>query len=226
MLLSERRPRVTSDSGRLAVRLVTRPISEREVFSTLMASHPTVFVLANDRGFSAKAWLEMRPQDFSIPDWDEPVRWLQLSVPALGSVFTNFIPNGDIVAPQIADKLPLPEVFPAEPSSVPLVSTFHLRGPVASRALKADLPIPVWQTNDVLRSSEVEINVDGGGNVILARLRSRSGLTTADDKAIELTRQLTFKPVNHGAESTNLVAGVVRFDWVTVAAPNVPNEFE
>jgi hypothetical protein len=55
---------------------------------------------------------------------------------------------------------------------------------------------------------------------------NRSGLTAADDEALAVSRQLLFKPVNEGYGSTNLVAGLVRFNWITVAAPNAPNEFE
>ena len=225
--LSERMLPAKPAATRTAVRLLTKPFSEKETFSSLLVSDPTVFVMASPRGFSGEAWLNMPAQDYSIPDWDEPLRLLEVNVNELGNVFTNFLRGTSDGNAQIADKIALPIITLEETTNRLATSHFIIEGNLANRPLRNRPDLPVWPHTDILRSSVVEVSVNGTGEVVLARLLSRSGLPSADLRAVAIAREISFKPVNQGADATNLVDGKIVFQWETVLAPPTPvSEYE
>lgn len=214
-------------TGKTSFRLLTKPVSHAEIFSSLLANDPTVFVLPSTHGFSGNTWLKMPVQDYAIADWDEPARWLELNYDQLGNVFTNFLRGAEVVPLQIAEKIPvrfhLDEEVPRNPTS----SRFVIEGGLNQRAIVSSPNLPVWPHTDILRNSVVQISINGAGEVILARLFSRSGLSVADQKAVALARELIFKPVDTGDGATNFTVGKVVFQWETVPAPtNAVSEFE
>jgi hypothetical protein len=169
----------------------------------------------------------MPVQDYAIADWDEPARWLELNYDQLGKVFTNFLRGAEVAPLQIAQKIParfhVDEEVPRNPTS----SRFVIEGGLNQRAVVSSPNLPVWPHTDILRNSAVQISVNGAGDVILARLFSRSGSPAADQKAVALARELTFKPVNIGDGATNFTVGKVIVQWETVPAPtNAVSEFE
>lgn len=226
-IVSEKRSAPKPVHRRTQVRLLTKPMTQTQRFSGLLATDPTAFVLAHPRGFSGGAWLENPAEKYVVPDWDEPPRWLELNVPALGTVFTNFLRGVGENGSHITDKI-APEMFSlVEPARSPAASRFFLEGELVDRPLLSTISPPVWPSADVLRNSTVQLLVDGAGNVVSARLLSRSGSMAADQRAVSLARELNFRPLNSGAGSTNLMSGKITFQWETVPAPaNAASEFE
>ncbi len=210
-----------------AVLMLTKRFSENETFSNLLIPNPTVFVTANARGFSGEAWLNMPPQDYSIPDWDEPSRLLEINADRLGEVFTNFLRGTPETEVQIADKISTDLISFEEGTNRLAVSRFMFEGDIAKRPLLSIPELPIWPYTDVLRSTVVQLSVNGSGEVVFARLLSRCGLSTADQRAITIARELQFKPVNGSNAARNLMEGKIIFQWETVAAPtNTVSEFE
>jgi hypothetical protein len=223
-LVSQKNTPVKARSPHARVRLLTKPFSDQETITQIIAGDPTVFVLANNRGFSGAAWLQMPVQDYATPDWDEPTRWLNLNVAELGGVFTNFLNGVGDHAVQIAEKLS-PAIKDSE--EAPRISTssrFAIEGDLSSRLISSPI-LPVWPSADILHSSTVQVCLNGSGEVVLARLLTRSGLPVADQKAVTLAREFAFKPVNTGEGATNLVSGTIVFQWETVPVA-IQSEFE
>ncbi|MDB6024677.1 MAG: hypothetical protein JWM68_900 [Verrucomicrobiales bacterium] len=226
-LISHKGSSKNVEKTKTTFRLLTKPLSEVEAFSSLFATDPTVFVLASSRGFSGGTWLKMPAQDYAIADWDEPARWLELNREQLGSVFTNFLRGTEVSSLQIAEKLPARFAAAEESPRNPTASRFLIEGALNKRPLLSSLNPPVWPHTDILRNSIVQISVSGAGDVVLARLLSRSGFSAADQKAVAIARELRFKPVNNGDGASNLTIGKVIFQWETVPAPtNAVSEFE
>lgn len=226
-IVSEKHSAPKALQRRTQVRLLTKPMTQTQRFSRLLATDPTAFVLAHPRGFSGGAWLDNPAEKYVVPDWDEPPRWLELNVPALGTVFTNFLRGVGENGLHIADKI-APEMFVlVEPPRSPAASRFFIEGDLADRPLLSILAPPVWPSTEILRNSTVQLLVDGAGNVVSARLLSRSGLMAADQRAVSLARDLNFRPLNAGPGSTNLMSGKITFQWETVPAPaDAVSEFE
>jgi hypothetical protein len=86
--------------------------------------------------------------------------------------------------------------------------------------------LPAWTNADVLAPSRVQVLVDARGNPISAVLLSSSGLKAADQRAVEIARDLTFGAdqealTNHPHDAdAGLATGWVIFSWRTLAPPN------
>jgi hypothetical protein len=188
---------------------------------------PTVFTLPGRHGFSGAAWLLTPKFQFTAADWDEPFRPLPLPAEKLGASFRELLVDLRAAPPPVAEKIP-PQIsaleLPAETAPLPAASTLRVEGAVAGRAPAAPADLPAWPIADVLRASEVRVLVDAAGRVVSAVLLAASGLSDADQKALELSRTTRFAPVNGGPENPAPSAATVNsgrmiFHWRTIAPP-------
>jgi hypothetical protein len=218
-----------------------RNISERAPVQLAANTHsellalldPTLFARANPKGFSGPAWMALPAVDFESDNTNNAARWLALAPEQLGSHFRAFVQTNRLsvfsAAPQAAPALP----SPVKTAGLPLAanSTVRVEGALAARTV-IYLPPPSAQTNtEILRPSEVELQVDARGNPISAALVKSSGLKLADQLAVALARDSRFAPDRDALKqavenpAAGLTSGRMIFHWHTVpaATPNGPN---
>lgn len=199
---------------------ITSQVGESEIFQRVFASDPTLFVLPNRHGFSGAAWLASKPIDYQPPHWDEPAQWLAPDVRLLGRTFLEFVQTNRSAPVQIAAE---PIDFKSEEPSSPLMaarpSALRIEGDLARRKQTGLPKLPVWRHTEPVSDSVVQVAVDGAGEVVSLRLLSPrttdpGALPAANQKALEIARELRFTPVNSAA-ATNLTWGKLIFEWET-----------
>ncbi len=227
LLISERLSDAPPQNKKTRFRLLTTVIDDHQIFSELLATDPSVFVMANRHGFSGGAWLRMPSHNYEPSDWADSDRWLDVDVEQLGTVFTNLLRSTDGGSFKIAEKIP-PAFLIEEPiQRAPTASRFTLGRTLMRRRLIEPPALPSFALNDVLKESVVQVGVDGRGNVVSARLLAKCGWAPADQAALSISRNLSFKPMNSGDEAKRLVWGNISYQWETTPAPtNVVSEFE
>jgi len=201
--------------------LVTRPLDPMEFSKTFLASDPTLFAIPNAHGFSGGAWLKTTERDYDVSEHTESPFWLALDTKQLGNSAEQFVRTNARPTIAIAEN-PVSKIF----SSLPFVdlrenartnSQLRIEGEIAARKL-IDLPkLQSWATNEILSNTIAQIAANQRGEVVVARLLSRSGLAEADGAALDLARQLRFAPI----EKSELTWGKVVFDWFTVPLPAI-----
>jgi TonB family protein len=195
---------------------------------------PTLFVLANRRGFSGKAWLQVPPLEYDLPKWsDDEVRPLGLPVAQLGSEAGEFLRTNMTAAFELATK-PQPDFYsPPPPDELGNSnSALTIEGELAGRPLLSQFKLDSWATNEILTVSEVSAAVDAHGNVFSAVLLTSSGSKGADDSALRLAASARFRPLPPSVPGgltpppSRLQWGKFVFHWHTVpstnAAPALP----
>lgn len=198
---------------------------------------PTLFVLANRRGFSGAAWLQIPPQTNDLPKWsDEQVRPFSLPAGQLGAEAGEFLrtnmPAAFVLAPKsepVFDTLPLAN--PVENAH----STLSIEGDLASRPLRSQLKLDSWPDNEIITNSEVSVAVDAQGNVFSAVLVAPCGskidtnAQNADARALLLAGSARFQPLPPAVParlspaSPRLQWGKLVFHWHTVPVTNTPS---
>lgn len=189
-------------------------------------SDPTLFALANESGFSGRAWLRQPRPEHSLNDWQEAPRWLQMPLNRFTDEFrelarTNPVQSAAAVEQPPARIVALELAAPSAPGASSLMPDPTL----ARRGLNAMPSLPGWTSAEVLANSVVQVVVNAQGEVMSARLVSGSGMKPADQHALELASALRFKPLGGelGKSSSNagLSVGNLTFRWQTLA-PAVP----
>ncbi len=187
---------------------------------SLLTKNPALFILASEEGFSGEAWLEINPPNYDLPEATEAPHWLRLDVERLGETFTRFTRNGGPTVFQVADKLP------PSPSGLKLFaasdpgktqSLFRVEGDLKKRTLLSAPQLISWPHLELLSDSVVQTAVSESGEIISARLLERSGLAAADQKAIEIVRNLSFAPIPVETNpAPKLTWGKIIFQWFTI----------
>jgi TonB family protein len=202
-------------------RLLGTPLTPGQLTRTFFATDPTVFLLPNLHGFSARGWLRRQAREFEPPPETEPPAWLTLDTARLGAASppparaASALPFG-----LAAQRQPELDPWPASlaPELVTNRSRFEIQGELAGRLLNAPASLPAWPASQLLGRSTVQIAVDAAGQVITARLLApRSGSADADNAALAQARQLRFRPVSPPTP----VWGKAVFDWQTAEPANV-----
>jgi hypothetical protein len=183
---------------------------------------PTLFVLPNAHDFVSAVW--QRPPDITLPsfDWTGPTNLLPLPVDKLGNALSEYMRTNPVAGLPLNLK-PEPKFsesdLAVEPA-LPQNSTLRITGPLAARRLLQTNPVPSLAINDVIAPTRVQVLVASSGDVISAvvlpsddPLEADSQLTggaAADQRALELARQLRFAP------APELMLGRLIFTWHTV----------
>ena len=225
-LLSARAPitfRPAADATTFSLALDS--ISNDRLNDPLWVGDPTLFALANPRGFSGRVWLTVPSLEHPLAAWTEPPSWLPATSTQLGGVFVRFVATNATAPFRLADKpaLQLTELaIVPEPS--PQQSTLRVEGALKARTLATQLPLPVWSHGDILRASVVQILVKPDGEIFSATLLSGSGLKAADDGALKLASTVRFQPLKPASTAAlaAFTTGTLIFNWHTVAPAAPP----
>jgi TonB family protein len=196
--------------------LISTPLAEADVGRFLFASDPTVFVSANFHGFSGAAWMERPAQKYDLADANETPIWLGFNPENLGQTASMLDdPSAPAPLPQVEESLPQADPLPLFLSAptVKTQSVFKLEGELASRPLRLSLPLPSWTRNELVTNSVVQISANAVGEIVSARLLTRSGYPTADNEALAIARTARFQPDPDGKPSS---WGKMIFQWSTL----------
>lgn len=183
---------------------------------------PMIFAGAHTAGFSAAAWLGRARLDFNLSNSVPPPTFLDFERHSTIEIASSNPP------PQIT---PLPLLNFSLSNDTPRQSRLVLEGPLSSRPLAANPPIPIQFGTDVLSNSVVQVSVQADGFTVLSRLVSGSGSRAADLTALEIANKLRFapQPLQSVAPSSEgapepLQWGRLVFQWFTTepASTNVP----
>jgi hypothetical protein len=231
-LLGERHSMAAlGQNEKLDFQFVTTEMSGKEIFDSMLAGDPTLFVLPGLKDFSGEAWLKNKSADYAPPIWDEPPNLLPLDVESLGKAFVAHVRSNQSAGIQIAE-----QVFPKSertgpPIRIEKLSSFRLEGDLVKRELTVHPKIPAMSHTEPVAETVVQIAVNGAGEVVATRLLSpRNGepgsLPLATEKALEISRSLRFRPVSRGTPALDW--GKISFRWQTlpVLKTNVVNNFE
>lgn len=178
---------------------------------------PTLFARPNKHDVVTAFWRREPPVSQPNFDWQAPSGYLQPKAENFGAVFRNYMQHK--AAPGFALNLkPEPRVRSPEVefSAVPLDSLMQISGDLARRPLLTSAVPPSIPYNDVLDHSVIHAVVDTAGNVATAVVMSSSGYNDADQRALQITRNLSFAP------APNLTVGEITFIWRTVPTNAVP----
>lgn len=211
-----------------------RPVNERPPVQLaanldrglLAVTDPTLFARANPNGFSGPAWMAIPVVDYSSDNTNNAQRWLALAPEQLGSHFREFVQTHALSV--------FTPTQPAQPALTPPTeavglelaagSSVRVEGALAGRTI-IHLQAPPSQTNtDILKPSEVELQVDARGHPISVVLVKSSGLKLADQLAVALARDSQFSSDSTALKQirenpvAGLVSGRMIFYWHTVAA--------
>jgi hypothetical protein len=215
-LLLGRTATVAKTNFRSAPALIVQQPSQE----VLDLENPTLFALANPRGFSGKAWLQVAPMKYERSDWSEPERWLELSTDELGSALRQLIEtNGSLsfLAQKVEPRNALPRFHVFDFTNE--ISTFHINGALSQRNLLNPFDLPSWQRPELLTNSVVEVTVNAPGFVNTATLLASSGDKKADDLAISLSKRARFEPFplsKRKIDPLNILSGQIIFEWQTM----------
>lgn len=225
-LLSDRAPitpRPTADA--ITFSLALDSAANARLNDPLLVGDPTLFALANPRGFSGRAWLTTPSLEHPLAAWTEPPRWLPATATQLGGVFVRFVET-NAIAPFRVTEQPVPQLtdLAVTPESVSLESTLRIEGALKSRPLASQPALPVWTHGDVLRASVLQILVQPDGGIFSATLLSGSGLKAADEGALQLASTIRFQPLKpaRAAMAAGFLSGTLIFHWHTVAPAASP----
>jgi TonB family protein len=177
-------------------------------------SNPTWLARPNVHDLTTTCWQQLPPVPPPNFDWPELPRFLELNPAHLGAAFHEFVQQN-----LLAD---FPLNFKSEPdaavptvdleSPIPNGSTLEFLDELAQRQPLNIATPPSWTRNDVLAPSKVEVLVEKDGYVVSAVVLQSSKDIDADDKALEMARNLRFTPA---AQPT---MGDIIFHWHTVPA--------
>lgn len=222
-LFAERASSNPRAKNRDELRVLLNPFSEEQLSQSLLASDPTLFVLPSPQGFSGAAWLAFKPREYQPLDWDESPRWLSANPGELGKTFIRFIQtNSHYDKLKVANKLPPPlEMWMLVESvkSTGRKSGLKIEGDIKTRLISSLPELPSWNHTEPLLDSVVQVAVNRAGDVVASRLVSSSGLSSANQKALEIVRTMRFRPLNSEQAATALSWGTFIFQWQTLPSP-------
>jgi hypothetical protein len=235
---SRSRPPLPSPAVRF--RALGASVSEDQLLRQFFVGDPAVFPLPNLRGFSGRGWLDQSPLIYhtQVPlesavllDLDmaqfrtnllaAPVS-LSRFVSAMVSQFGTNFPGSPSAAEPILSGLgeqpaPREEPLPVflSPQIAPTQSIFRLQGGLNDRLVGPLPALRTWPSENLLKSSIVQIAVSPLGEVVAARLDASCGLTEADADAVATARALRFRP----SRSVGPQWAKVIFQWQTTPPP-------
>ena len=226
-LFSERAPitaRPAADATTFSLALDS--VSNERLNDPLLVGDPTLFALANPRGFSGRAWLTVPSLEHPLAAWTEPPSWLPATSAQWGGVFVRFVETNTTAPFRLTDQ-PAPQLteLAITPESLPQQSTLRVEGTLKARPLASQPALPVWSHGDVLRASVLQILVQSDGEIFSATLLTGSGLKAADEGALKLAGTIRFQPLKPAGVATpvGFSTGTLIFNWHTVAPAAPPS---
>jgi len=198
---------------------------EQELLALL---DPTLFALPHEQGFAGAAWLKYPPPEMHPFQWSEQPHWLALELEQLGKVFPSFRDTKSFDPLEVAFR-PGPDLVQPQPfldETARAASRMRLEGELANMRVLQRPELPAWTNSEVLADTLLQMVLSRNGTPFSVTLLSGSGLTAADQYALERSRRLRFASTESvEAQSAldpgpQLSWGRIRFEWKTeLAAP-------
>lgn len=215
LLFSERNPN-TAYEGRVLFAMMTGD-SLNLPGELAEIQNPTVFAFPTKNNYSSKSWFSIMPLKNDYYEWT-PDNYLLLPMPdVLGNKFSEFLPKLhsllDVSIFEIRDEHASSILPDLRLENLYTNSVFRIEGEIVNRKLVRIPTLPAIESPDIYPPSIVEIVVNDDGYVISSTLISASGLTTADQKAVELSRNFVFSKVENPGSSSGLTFGKIAFYW-------------
>ena len=177
---------------------------------------PTLFARPNAHDVVTEFWRRTpsaAPPDFN---WTEPPRYLAPAAENFGAAFRAFMranqPAEFQLRLQPEPKITAPVALPAD--ELPAATTMQVTGDLANRQRLNQIALPAIPSAEIIAPSRVQALVDADGNVASAVLLESSALPAADQRALQLVRELRFAP------APQLMFGEIIFNWRTVPPAN------
>lgn len=186
--------------------------------------NPTLFAFASGLGFSGLAWQQLPALQYQPTDWTEPPRFLELSLVDLDSFLHSIIHSNATTPFEVAAKAEptiLRSALPTAAQIMPTQSVVRVEGPLADRKLLTPFTLPPLRAGDLVPDTVVQAEVDVDGRTQSATLLTSSGVASADQLALDLTRAARFESQRRGAEAptAELTWGRLVFSWLTLPLP-------
>ena len=222
VLLSRETPTPRPSSESRVHLLLDRSASETEL-EQMAVPEPALFALPHVHGFSG-AWMKQSNLTHRLSRWEPPERWLPLNTNDWGAPLATLLPsNRPSVLPVSRKATPDLRLPVPPPLLVKTNSMLEIGAALTNRRASNSPPIrlPEWNAPDVLKPTVVQVMVNPAGLVLTARLIKRSGLASADQRALAVARQMRFSTVievAHPLITTQFTTGDVTFRWATRAA--------
>lgn len=225
-ILSDFRPihrRQPPPSARLL--LITQPLADRQLTSSLATQDPTLFALAGKNNFSGTAWLNPKPVEHHLYRWQDQSFWTEPRIELIGQLPSRLIAQAAL-PDSISDLKPPPrlqDLFVT--NEVPSTeSLLQIQGPLAGRLLSSAADLPAFSLDRPLNKTVIHVAVDAKGKVISARLWESSGLPNADAKALQYAKSMRFRPLPPREEDQSpdfsLTWSFLIFEWATMDVPS------
>lgn len=182
---------------------------------------PTLFALANPRGYSGQSWLFQPVLSNHYTRWKPPDEWLSPGDVRVGVDLSGVTEENFDQLLSLAKELPPPEAEVPE-AEVPQKTWVTFEGELADRGV-AEMPdAPSWPIEGVLKPTVVRLIVNEKGFPLNAALVQTNGLVEADQKALDLCYRIRFAPMEEdveGRRKTGIQWGRAVFHWHTVLPP-------
>jgi len=204
-----------SSARTVRFRALGASVSEDQLMRQYFVGDPAVFPLPNPHGFSGRSWLDQQPPAYPAENQLQPPCWLPLDTFRLGTNFQGLPPGYESILLDLAQQpAPREQALPLFLSQerIATQSGFRLEGGLRDRLLGAAPVLTNWPSPQLLSNSIVQIAVDAAGEVVVTRLKSRSGWDPADADALAKARALRFRP----SPSPGTRWGEAVFQWQTV----------
>ncbi|HEY3853975.1 MAG TPA: hypothetical protein VGO67_06250 [Verrucomicrobiae bacterium] len=174
-------------------------MSQQQLMYMFFVSDPTVFPLPGKHGFSGRAWMNQPPEQYQSSNLLESPILLALDTSKLGAG-SNFLNDTKTAAPLAIAQMQYPQVeaLPVflSPQIMPTQTVFRIEGELKNRLIGPLPPLRAWPSSGtkLLTKTVVQIAVNQTGDILTARLQSRSGSPDADADAVAKAWALRFRP--------------------------------
>jgi TonB family protein len=224
LAFAEREP---SPSERLAadvgLQAVGWPVSVTNTTRQLGVSDPLLFALPSGGGFSGEAWRLASAPPAPRVEWSEPIRWLTgKSEWFSGDESSSRLALG---TPQRSLDRPVPGLTALHVRPLPVArrTRLELDQRLSARGLHSKPALPEIAHTNLLDATVLRVAVEPDGTLFSAVVLKSSGWEVADQKALDLVRQVRFSPQNNiPLPSNDRQWGRVHVRWHT-ARPGSPD---
>jgi TonB family protein len=207
----------------------------KESSELIALDDPTLFARPNARDVVSAYWRRMDPPGQPNFNWSENPRYLPPAPENIGAVSRDLAQKNRPAGFTLNFKPDPKPLAPAETSvdSLPQDTTLAISSELAQRRLlnatalqltpingaatvSYTAPSLVLALNDVIDPCQVQVWVDAAGNVASPVVLKSSGNNDADQRSLQLVRNLQFAP------ATDLTFGEITFVWHTVPTNAAP----
>lgn len=184
---------------------------------------PTLFVHGHPQSFSGPGWMLQPRVAYSAPLPLEPPRFLELDQLSWDDSL-RLLDRAAAWTPSVLSLRPgtspgFSNLVPRHPLTL-RESSLRISPASFRRLQRSPPPLPGWPSAELLTNSVVRLLVNRAGRVLTATLLVSSGSPAADQKALEIARQLEFEPGPTGATPSAATAELTSlwaiFEWQTL----------